>query len=119
MNTSKNNKNTFLFIAGALTGAAAAYYLNTPKGKVLTKKVIDSTREYTDSLKDKASHVTEEIKSKSIDTIQKASETLTSVKSSLKNEVVDKLEAAEETIDDLQAGINKAKKKLKNGTVLS
>lgn len=99
----RSNKG-LLFMAGALAGATAAYYLNTPQGKELRNKISNSTQEALDKTRIKATELKES-----------ASEMASNATQVFKEKSANVLEATEEKVSQFQKGINKAKKNLTNG----
>jgi len=59
MSNKTNGNNGLLLIAGAIAGAAATYYLNTPEGKKLTNKVFSKGVEVKDQFATTAKQVAE------------------------------------------------------------
>ncbi|GLR15727.1 YtxH domain-containing protein [Portibacter lacus] len=136
-NNSGNNTNKFLFVAGIITGAAAAIYLNTPHGKKVRNAIVEKADEYKNTVSEKASEIATSSKnyaesamktaSEKIDSVKEsaktaldsASSTITNVKDRFINKTEEAADAAEDFATDkasnLKSGVAKAKKKLNNG----
>lgn len=117
MNSSNNNNNNkFYLIAGAIAGAALTYFLQTPKGKKMTKDVVSKSKEFKDTIAEKAKVVATDLQEKASNTADVAAEKLSTLKEGMIATSVDVLEKTEDKVGGFQQGINKAKKNLKNGT---
>ena len=134
MGDRNNNANKFLFLAGIITGAAAAVYLNTPHGKKVRNAIVekadevkttvsDKATEYANSAKetgrkvlDKATEQYEHAKASAKNALDSASNTITSVKERFidtTEKVSDQVtDVAENQASNLKDGVNKAKRKL-------
>ncbi len=62
MDTTKRNKNGLLLIAGALAGAAATYYLQTPAGKKLRKDISKKTNKFANDTTEKAKTLANDVR---------------------------------------------------------
>jgi len=128
-NENRNNNNMFWLIAGAAIGAGAAYYLNTPEGKRLTKKVSDKSMEYKDTIVDtskstwneaqtKAQSFADDVKSKAQNALDSASASLENLKQNIQTKSSQFANTVEDEADDFQKGINKAKASINNGATV-
>lgn len=117
MSESKNNKskNTLLLLTGAIAGAAATYYLHTPKGKELTQKIANKGKEFGSSISDKAQSIADEVKDNASKAISIAAEKLDAAKESLESHTTELIDNSDHNISSFQQGVNKAKEAVING----
>lgn len=110
----KNNKsrNRILLITGAIAGAAAAYYLTTPKGKKLTKDVIEKGKELQGQFSEKSKSVMSDIKVAADDAMNKANSTMSTLGDKISESKKYVVESMEETISNLKKDAKEAKEKL-------
>lgn len=117
MNKQKNRKNGLLLLTGAIVGAAATYYLNTPKGKQLTQDVINRGREAGESIVTKTSELKDTLKERTNDLVVSAGDSLDSLKDKMTYKSERILSEAEDQLDDLAVGANIAKNAIRNGSL--
>ena len=127
MNNKRKNKNksgnALLLLGGALAGAAATYYLTTPKGKQFIKKISEGSSELQEAIVDKASTIAQDVRNKSQSAMDVANEKIThfkesainqidSVKKTLASSTSEIEDVINDELGDLEKGINKAKRKM-------
>jgi gas vesicle protein len=112
--SNRNISGKLLFFGGLITGAAAAYYLNTKEGKELKNKVLAKGNEISKDLTNRAGQIAEQAKEQSEIVLKNASESLSDLKDSLQSKANTATNAAENKINNFQKGINHAKEKLNN-----
>lgn len=116
-----SSRKPYMFLAGAIVGGAIAHFLNTPKGRKMTKDIVDRSvslsnevRDSAESLyvkaKDQAQTTAEKAKSAVGSLADKAAETGTYITEKSRSSAVNHLES-------LESGIATAKRKLANGSV--
>lgn len=112
----KSNKanNTLLLLTGAIAGAAAAYFLNTPKGKQMRSDIYNRSIEAKDEISQKAQILAEEVKDKSQEVMSKASDSVAELQEKFSNSTSQLQETAESKISSFQKGVIKAKETLMN-----
>jgi gas vesicle protein len=101
-----NNTPWFVLAGAVLGGAAALYYLNTPKGKKFRKSVKKSTEELSNNIKEKVESSMESVSETTHDILDKAKDVKKNLISGLQDKTYDRL-------DSFEKGITKAKNKLK------
>jgi gas vesicle protein len=121
MNKTKKRRrnNALLLLTGAIAGAAATYYLNTPKGKKMTKEVMKKGKDLGNTITDKAQSIAEDAKDKANKVIENAAETLSAAKDLILKESNELVEEVESHASSFKSGIKKAKESMKNGERVS
>ena len=99
-----NNRqsNLFLFIGGAIAGAAAAYLYNTPKGKAFRENVSETGEKIKDELISKANQAADQIKSTGKRTMNAATESILEFNEEFDDVSEDALALAEDKIDRIK-----------------
>lgn len=115
MDTTKRNKNGLLLIAGALAGAAATYYLQTPAGKKLRKDISKKTNKFANDTTEKAKTLANDVKAKSQDALDLASTKMSEIKETFQEKSNAALASASDKISDLKVGASKAQQAIENG----
>lgn len=114
-NTSKKT----LMLVGAIAGAAAAYYLRTPQGKKLTKKLVNRVTDTSDKIAEKGAEIVHDISEKStqlVDTVKTKAADLSADVATATKELNSE---ASDTVSEWQKGVNKAKNKIKNSNLVT
>lgn len=108
------NSNTLMLLTGIVAGAAAVYFLNTPKGKAILDIVVQKGEDLNDQLQDQVEAAI--VKGK--ETIDKTKEEAKAAIENVGNEVISGNEIAQkvvnDTLNDFHKGVEQAKAKLKN-----
>jgi gas vesicle protein len=113
-NMKKSKNNAFFLLTGAILGAAATYYLHTPKGKKLRKKFSEVTDDLTTEISTNTKKLADNMKESYNESISSASNTIDSISESLEEVKTNGIEIAENKIGSFKDGIQKAKMKLSN-----
>jgi len=114
-NRNKNNTSgTLLFVGGIVAGAAAAYYLNTPKGKQLRQDAYDKSTKLKADITTKAEDISKRAQLQAENIIQTAGEKLTTLKENTYAKAAEVSELTEKKLGDFEKGVQKAKVKLSN-----
>ena len=119
-----NSERTLLFMTGIAAGAAATYFLNTPKGKELRKVAMNKTVDLKNAAVEKGIAIQKEfadkkdglvdgIKSKSVTVIDYAAQTLNNLQEQVSDAAYEFADTVEETTDSFASGAEKAKNNIK------
>lgn len=119
-NTKKRrNRNALLVLTGAIAGAAATYYLHTPKGKKLKENVITKGKELGETLADKAQAIANDVKENASKAIEIANEQIDLAKEIITEQTKEIVTHKEDNTSSFAKGIQKAKNSILNGEVIS
>jgi len=114
MSKNDRNSNAALFLAGLVAGGAAAYFLNTPRGKRVRNVMLETADQMSTDVRNKAMDVVSTVKTKADEAVNAASSALTNAKQAVVGGAEDVVEEGEEQLDDFQSGVNKAKNHIEN-----
>lgn len=138
MSNEKRNNSTYLILGGIAAGAALGYFLNTKRGRQLTKSLADQGISLKDNVVEKGADLgkraktqmndvidsAKEVASNTLDTLKTQAETVSSsaktVMASATDTTFDKVEKSidqvESAANSLKKGVKRAKNKL-NGAL--
>ena len=112
MSNSKRGNGSLLLLTGAIAGAAATYYLNTPKGKQMIADVKNRSNQLGTDISNKAQNW----KDQAVNTAQNWKETATNkyqdVKEQIASKATDVADTAEAKVGSFESGVNSAKQKM-------
>ena len=109
----KRNYETLLFGAGAILGAAAVYYLNTPKGKQLRQTLLEKGNEVATTVTDKAYNMAATVKDKAHEAVQQVSDAIHTTEAQVLQTADELANEATNAVSDFQKGVNRAQEKIK------
>lgn len=115
MANSERNSSGFTFLAGAVIGAGVAYFLTTERGKRLTKNVANQGLEAYNTVHSKVQDTANVAAGYIKDKYQGVRDTAMDFVDNVKEKKDSLLESADDKLDDLEKGVAKAKKNIKNG----
>jgi|GEM_PF-1175217 len=122
MNNTKRSKNGMLLLIGAIAGAATTYYLSTPSGKKLVKKISDSTSEITSQIATRVDTIANEVQDQAKVALDATAKTVADLSDSAIKQYENIKDTVETKVDEAQnisngggfeAGLEKAKRLLK------
>ena len=120
---SVSSRKPLMFLAGAIVGGAIAHFLNTPKGRQLTKDFVDRSVSLSNDVRTSAEQAYTTVKDQAAATAEKARSTMDAIveKASATGSYIGEKsrDKAVSHLESLENGIASAKKKLANVTVQS
>jgi len=115
MTKSNKTSNTLLLLTGAIAGAAATYYLQTPKGKKMRADIYNKSIEAKKELTAKAQIVAQNVSDKTQKAMIDAVETVGEIQEKIASSTNHLQENVETKLSSFQRGINQAKQTILNG----
>ena len=113
-NRSNSNGTGLLFLAGAIAGGAAMYFMQTPKGRKIRAALAEQADLITSEVKHKASDAVATVKSTADSVLASANSAMTTAREKVVGLANTAENKGENEIDEFRQGIDRAEQHIQN-----